>query len=259
MPRLITALMLALGLLGTFMLGACAAQPSLTYQQAYDQRNYAQALKMASDAAEKPGASETERERALLIAGMSAQALNQPASARKYLNPLRTSANPDIAGRATTSLGLLAAQQGDNRAAGQLLSSGAKKLDGDDAAMAKLHAGAAFERMGMHELAMQQYAAGIGETTNPALRTMLESRNKPTSYYVQTGAFSTRKAAEQAASTQLRTVVKKGERAPIVVENKREGRVLYAIQIGPYPSRDLANGALARLGGKGTVIARRGG
>jgi hypothetical protein len=254
-PRHIAAplFVLLIGALGT----ACASKPvqEVTYLQAYEQKQFADAFDKAAARAQDPQAA--DRERAQLVAGMSAQALGRRDEARRLLTPLRASQDKDIAGRAETTLGLIAAQTGDNRAASVLLKSGARKLDGQDAALANLHAGAAMERIGLRDMASRQYASGVAETTDPALRSMLTERAKPSAYFVQLGAFATRAAADRRAQQVLQSRTAKSEPAPVVVEQTVNARTLFAVQVGPYSTPEAARLAQIRLGPASSTITHR--
>lgn len=242
--------------------GCKARQPELTYMQAYEQKLYSEALTKAAPVAESktaPGA-----ERAALVAGMSAQALGQTQDATRYLTPLKASTNKEIAGRARTSLGLLAASKGDNQQASVLLSTGAEQLDGDDAARAKMHAGAAMEKIGLQEMAMRQYQAGVNEADDPALRAMLRDRTKPAPFYVQAGAYSTKAQADAEVKRIARSVIRAGQPTPkVVAVTSSTGKRLYSVQIGPYRDAAAARSGMAamqQLGVKsGTVTRRRDG
>lgn len=244
------------------LLGCKATQPELTYMQAYEQKLYTEALTKAAPIAESKTAPDAER--AALVAGMSAQALGQTQDATRYLTPLKASTNKEIAGKARTSLGLLAARQGDNQQASVLLSTGAEQLDGDDAARAKMHAGAAMEKIGLQEMAMRQYQAGVSEADDPALRAMLRDRTKPTPFYVQAGAYSTRAQADAEAKRIARNVIRAGQPTPkVVAVTSAAGKRLYSVQIGPYRDATAARSGMAamqQLGVKsGTVTRRRDG
>jgi hypothetical protein len=91
----------------TLSLAGCKShQPELTYTQAYDQKLYDQALNKAAPVAEDP--KRKDRERAALVAGMSAYSLQNYPQATAYLTPLRASLDKEISARAGATLGLIA-------------------------------------------------------------------------------------------------------------------------------------------------------
>src|SRR5690606_19790353 len=102
------------------------------------------AAKDAASAATDP----RDRERAMLIAGLSAQALGQSADAEFWFKQVERSSDPEIAGRARAGIGLLALDAGDHTKAAALLSTASAQLKGDESARASLFAGQAYEAMG---------------------------------------------------------------------------------------------------------------
>jgi len=250
------ALLVLLAGVGAGM-GGCATKPAaeVGYLEAYEQKQFADAFAKASQRAQDPKA--PDRERAQLVAGMSAQALGRRQDAKNLLTPLRGSTDNIVSGRAQTTLGLMAAQAGDDRTASALLRSGARKLDGQDAALANLHAGAAMERIGLRDEASKQYASGVAEAGDPTLKAMLTERSKPLAYFVQFGAFTTRAAADAKAQKLIRTSARKGDPALIVIETPTGGRTLFAVQVGPYSSVNAARLARTRFAQPGSAVTRR--
>jgi tetratricopeptide (TPR) repeat protein len=256
--RLKVVAVLALAAAGGVAGGCRSTGGSLSYAQAYEQRLYGEAFAKALPIAENPRAKDAER--AALIAGMSAHALGQREDAKRLLTPLVGSKNADVSGRARVTLGLLAEQEGDVSRATSLLRSGAERLDGDDAARAKLQAGAALERIGLREMALQQYHAGINEADDPNLRTLLRDRSKVQPYFIQAGAFSTVQQARAEATRITRGVVRAGQPTPQVVQTNVNGRTLYAVQIGPYDDAGAARTGMAliqRQGVRSAAMTRR--
>ncbi|MFT3685503.1 MAG: SPOR domain-containing protein [Phycisphaerales bacterium] len=240
----------------TSLLGACNSQPQLTYQEAYEQKLYPQALDKATLVATNEQA--PDRQKAALVAGMSAQALGQNAEARKWLAPLRMSTDKDVAARAKASLGLIAKAEGNNAEAATLLASSAEHLDGDDAAQAQLNAGDAYRKLGLESQARQAYANARSEAEDPALKAAADQKAKPQAFFVQCGAYSTRNAAERQVKAIRASVAKAGQPAPAIVQLAPNGTPLFVVQIGPYPSRPQADAARTRIGvSNSTVLARQ--
>ena len=257
--RLLLWLPLTLVLAGLPLAGCKTQKPEMTYLQAYDQKLYAQALTKATPIAQAANA--PDRETAALVAGMSAHALGQPQQARQFLTPLKNSPNNEIAGKARTTLGLVAQSQGQNQEASLLLKSGSDKLDGNDAARAKLHAGSSMEKIGLGELARQQYKAGVSEADDPKLKSLLSERTKPVRVYVQTGAYASRASADAQAKLITRAAIRAGQPTPlVVVTTSASGGTLYSVQIGPYKDAESAKTGVAmlqRAGVKGATITSR--
>jgi cell division protein FtsN len=238
------------------VLGACNSQPQLTYQEAYEQKLYPQALDKATLVATNESA--PDRQKAALVAGMSAQAMGQNSEARKWLAPLRMSEDKDIAARAKASLGLVAKSEGKDAEAATLLASSAEHLDGNDAAQAQLIAGDSYRKLGLESQARTAYANARSEADDPALKAAADKKAQPQKFFVQCGAYSTQGAAERQVKAIRASVAKAGQPAPVIVQLAPNGIPLFVVQVGPYPDRTQANMAKAKIGvGNSTVLARQ--
>lgn len=152
--------------LGGLGLGAagCASRPHANpsadksasdYVALYFSGQYQAAFEASSDMAASMRA--TDRTRASLIAGLSAQALDRDGDARKFLTPLLNDADDAISGKAAAALGLIALQHGEHAAAAELLSTASKRLINDDKARAAMYAGDSFRAIGKLDEAKKHY------------------------------------------------------------------------------------------------------
>lgn len=236
-------------------LGGCNHEQQLSYQEAYEQKMYPQALDKATLVATNEQA--PDRQRAQLVAGMSAQQLGQNTEARKWLAPLRMSQDKDIAARAKASLGLLAKSEGKNAEAATLLRDSAEHLDGDDAAQAQLNAGDAYRKLGLESQAREAYANAKSEADDPALKAAAALKGKPLTYFVQCGAYSTRQAAERQIKALRPAIAKAGQPAPMILQMSPNGTPLFVVQVGPYTDKQQAMMARGKIGLTNTVVLAR--
>ncbi|HYD01150.1 MAG TPA: SPOR domain-containing protein [Phycisphaerales bacterium] len=237
------------------LLAGCRTEQQLSYQEAYAQKLYPQALEKATPIANDEHAA--DRQRAALIAGMSAQSMGQNVEARKWLAPLRLSPDRDIAARARATLGLVAKAEGKAAEAATLLAGSAETLDGDDAARAKIHAGDAYRQIGLEKQARQEYQGATSEAEDPALKAAAAQKARPMGYFVQCGAYSTRQAADKQVKAIKPQVAKAGQPAPMVIQMAPNGTPLFVVQIGPYHDKQQAMSAKARMNLASAAITAR--
>ncbi|MBX3351370.1 MAG: SPOR domain-containing protein [Phycisphaeraceae bacterium] len=193
-----------------------------------------------------------ERERAILIAGLSAQALNQHDDAEQWLRQIERSADAEIAGRAKAGLGLLAMNRGDHARAAAMLTSAATQLKGDEAARASLFAGQSYEAMNRPERARTQYMIAQGVAQSPSLKSTITGQLASIGqhgYTVQLGAFASMENARIAVSRFSGQSQSAGMGTPRIVERKGiGGRPLYIVQAGSFRTQQEADTARAALG-----------
>lgn len=248
-------------LLGICLAPACGTRPpaasdaSSRATDLYIAKRYTEALAAAErEAATSSG---IERERAALIAGQSAFALKREPEADRWLSPLRTSTNDEIAGNASATLGLIAADQKRDGTAAALLGEASRKLKGDDAARAGLFAGDAFERLGNRPQAVGLYQKALTDARDAALKQTIQERLTGR-FTIQIGAFSTRAAAERALGQNARAFTRAGLPTPAIVQTTdAAGRPLFAVRAGDYPSAIAAQVAAAKVSVRTTVVSSK--
>jgi hypothetical protein len=246
--------MILLGTLAalTACAGARSAQTDSTgYVSQYARGDYAAAKSTAL--AHAQGASGVERDRANLIAGLSAAQLGQNPEATRLLAPLSTNPDREIAGRATAGMGLIARNQGDKAKGAALMAEGAGKLSGDPAAKAYLAAGDAYAELGAKDQAMGQYSAALGAAQTGDLRSTIQQRLEGKRYTVQLGAFTSRSNADKKAGEVRARAVQLGLGAPRIEQGSIRGKASYLVQVGDFASRTEAKTAMLRLGGNAVV------
>ncbi len=260
--RVFAALLLACTLAGCSS-GQKASGKS-DYMVLYSTGQYARAYDEASRVAGglRSGSQKNE---AALIAGLSAQALNRNNDADRWLRPLLTIGDDAVAGQAAAALGLIAAEQNLHRQAADLLTDAATKLKGDNAARSAMYAGDSYRALKQEADAQKSYSRAMGLVqTDSQLRTMIAARQQgpapqPMSspgvqtWSVQVGAFTNRFNAQREVD-KLRT---RGE-ARIVEIKDKNGRPLYAVRLGRYPSKSQAEAVRRSLGGASWVTDTRG-
>lgn len=191
-----------------------------------------------------------EREVSTLTAGLAAHALKQPSVARFYLQGLTSSKDPAIAGRAEAVLGQIAQNRGNHVYAANLFERASEKLEGDDAAKAKVRAGTSMERIGKQTQSIQMYQSAASEANSPAIRAHAANLSQQASgpFAIQAGVFSTRANAEKRARELTTVASRAGLGAPTVVPDTINGRPAFAVRVGNFPTKQAASDARTRLG-----------
>lgn len=236
--------------------GCSSGGKSKGYIADYEAGRYRDALASASKAADR--SSGAEKERAALVAGLSAHSMKSNAEAERWLRPLTTSRDRQIAGRAQATMGLIDAQRGNQAGAATRLSQAAQLLPGDEGANAGLNAGDAYMKLGRAEAARSQYTLAFAKATDDHLRSAIAGRLDQSGWTVQVGAFATRMNAEKAArdSTSVATGLGLGQ-PRVVVATDAGGKTMYLVQVGKFRTKAEADAARSRLGPT-TIVAAAG-
>lgn len=254
------SILLVLMAFSVLSLAGCKTNPkqNVDYVESFQAGRYAEAYDAAAAAAGR--LTGLERDRASLIAGQSAQAINRNDDAEKWLQPLLNNPDSAIAGRAGATLGLVALERGEYAESAELLNGASKKLSADEAARAAMYAGDSYRNLNRPSEARETYVrAQAMVKSDGVLKAQIADRLNNTSptqvpksaakFAVQVGAFSTQaKAAEAAAKFgrfgAVRTI-------PIT---SKSGAKLYAVRIGQYATRPEADAQRRRIGADSRVV-----
>lgn len=228
-----------------------------TIAEDYDAGNYESAYKRAVQVAGRSNG--RAKEEASLYAGLSAQSLGQTAEAEKWLNPLTSSADSAIAGRAGAALGVMEMDRGNHQRAVTLLEQASRKLSGDDAARALYYAGQSYEAMGNNAQATAKYREAAALAVDSRLKSEIDSRMNAGGwaggggsggYSIQLGAFGTRANAEKLANQVASQAQSLGYGQPRVAQKQDgSGRTLWVVYVGRFPSLQEASKAKKPFGG----------
>lgn len=240
-----------LGVSGCAGGGRATGADTSSYVSQFSRGDYAEAKTTALEAAGR--SSGTERDRANLIAGLSAAQLGHNVEAQRLLSPLTSNGDREIAGRAIAGTGLVARNQGEKARAATLMADGAKKLTGDPAAKAFLASGDTYAEIGAKEQAMTQYRAGTAVVQGQHLRTALLERLEGKRYTVQLGAFTNKSNADKKAGEVRSRLVALGLGAPRIQQGVIKGKTSYLVQVGDFASKTEARTASMKVGG-GSVV-----
>jgi tetratricopeptide (TPR) repeat protein len=245
-------------MLGALSLGGCGSNrrsdslESIT--EAYRAGRFAESgAKAEAFAKDSTGA---DRDRAALIAGQSAFAMSNRTSAERWLRPLTSNVDPEVAGNANATLGLLAFNERRYAQAAVMLSAATSRLSGDDGARAALYAGDSYEQLGQAVQARASFQRGLQMAQDASLKRSIQDRLVQGPYTIQVGAFQTRQRAEQAQVQHAAAAKRAGLPAPRVVPTTAgPGSQLFAVQIGTFTTRPAAESARARSGLPGAVLS----
>lgn len=274
---LVAAWMLGLACtLGGCSSGGGKADAGPAYDQLYSKGQYAAAYEEASKVATSLGGK--DKARAALVAGLSAYALDRDADAEKWLRPLLTSGDPQVAGESGATLGLILQDQGRHAQAAEMLSGAAKKLTGDQGARAAMYAGDSFRAQGQKDQAEAMFALAKQKAEqDTALKVMINDRlagkaptprtrtttlpstagasGRPTlgtpagAFTVQVGAFSSAALAQKEAEKYRRY-----GSPQIVPITSRDGKALHAVRIGAFASKAQAEELRRSIGASARVV-----
>lgn len=228
------------------LLASCAgpSRPSSDYAEAYQQGRFEEAERSAALAANKPG--EAGR-RARLIEGLAAHARGDFVQAELRLEPLASATEDDVAGPASATLGLIAAERGQHERAADYLTKAADHLTGDDEIRARVHAAMAYEALGRGEqAALQRRLAMRDMGSRPSVG---RSTYQNGSYAIQLGAFSSRARAAKMVEMSRKLARENGLGAPRITRSVGSGgETLYLVQIGRFGSLAQAERVQRGLG-----------
>jgi tetratricopeptide (TPR) repeat protein len=262
-------------------LGGCSNQKTATteasrsrYLALYTRGEYAEAYREASKVA-IGNTTAGEFEQAALVAGESAHAMKRYEDAQRWLNQVKESPSRQVSGHALATLGLIEQQFGRETKAAELLSEAGTKLGSDDAARAYLFAGDSYARLGRKSDATEVWGkarslvkydnnlrATIGgrlaggqvpQGVNGPVTTVTGSgtgvTGKPAGgWTLQAGAFSTLARAVDRSKQIAAAAAKGGLPAPrAVMTRDKAGKVIYAVRIGNYPSKQAAEAVKGRI------------
>lgn len=205
-------------------------------QALYEINKYQAALAAAEQ--EYATSSGTAQTRAALIAGLSAHALGKDAEAQRWLMPLASNPNPDIAGRANSTLGMIASKSGQNAQAAEMLCRGAAQLSGDNAARAWLRAGHAYTEMRDYVNAKRCYDAALGAAATPPVKAAIEPYAAPGPFALQLGVFSAKANADRKANEVRAVLARLGYGTPRVIRSSAGGR--FTVIAGNFANRQAA-------------------
>lgn len=222
------------------------------YIALYESGRYAEAKVSAENRMAK--ATGREKEVAQLTAGLAAHALGRDDEALRYLQPLTSSKDAKIAGRAEATLGQIAQTRGQHGYAADLFKRASAKLDGDDAARANVRAGNSLNAIGKPYEATAQYKAAATGAESEAIRKHATTLAEPGPFALQAGVFSTKANADKRASEVSKISAKVGLGYPRVVPDSLHGKPAYAVQLGKFPNRQAANGAKAKLATQTVIV-----
>lgn len=238
------------------VLTGCAGGSSKRAVQLYEAGQYAEALREAEQRAQT--AQPPERDRAALIAGMSAYELRRYPEAERWLRPLTHSATPEVAAKAGATMGLIQVSRERYSAAAIDFSSAARRMTGDEAARAWFFAGECYSIMGRLDQAEDAYGKARALAQDSGVRTRVDNRMKAGSYTLQLGAFANRANADRALALGAQRASRAGLPAPVIVATPDvTGRTIFLVQVGRYGSRDEASADRSRLGGDAVVVQAR--
>jgi len=216
-----------------------------TYREHYESGQYQLALAGARAQAGRPGGSSD----AALVAGLSAEAMRDDATAKRWLEPIARGTS-DRAARAQAGLALIELRTGDALRAARDLEAASAKLRGHDAREAARVSATAYDRAGRPADADRMRRRAVGVLATGTSQGAFAS----TIYTLQVGAYSTRSRANQRVA-EVNSATRSAGLGPARVElSTRAGRVLYLVQVGRFESFDDANEAKRTLG-VSTIVA----
>lgn len=222
------------------------------YFVAFEEGRYREAYSEASSAAGRYGPG-LAKEQAMLIAGLSAQALNRGTEAEQQLEPLLSSTDPMISGRANAGMGLIAQGRGrHNEAINYLLAAG-DALTGDDAARSLLYAGDSYRAMGQLGAATDVYAKAQTKVESDSnLRAQLAQRVR--GGYIPQGGVGGNGTAIVSVPERRSSGIAGGSSSGVIGRQTPTGNGVptggsYTVQLGAFSSLTTARQEAAKIGG----------
>lgn len=228
-------------MLASLALGACASGGGqASYREYYEAGQYGAALARAQAVEGRPGGNSD----AALVAGLSAEAMRDDATARAWLQPIARGSG-DRAARAQAGLALIELRTGDPLQAARQLEAASVQLDGADAREAARVAAQAYEQAGRTSDAerMRRRSVGMFEPARTGAPGFAAG-----GYTLQMGAYSTRTRASQRVTEVSSAARTSGLGEPRIELATRDGRVLYLVHVGRFRTQSDAERARRTLG-----------
>lgn len=273
----LAAMLAASALSGCASMGSSKEKPR-DYVTLYQTGEYAAAFDAASKAATSLRGWDTEK--ASLIAGLSAHALDKNAEADRWLRPLLQSRDRTVLGKASATLGIIAQERREHDKAAELLTKAAENLAGDESARASLYAGDSLTALGRHDEALKAYTTALSKIhADSNLRAMIGQRlsAKPAARVAQASpgiTSGTRSGAGYGLSTprglsgfsvqagafsNVNTANSEARRlsplAPVrVVPIQKNGATLFAVRLGGFTTRSAAEILRRRVGAHARIV-----
>lgn len=239
-----------------------------TYEALYEHREYKKAYDEAVAAA--GGTTGKERDRAALTAGLAAAALEPPreADAERWLTPLVQNPDNRLSGVSSATLGMFAQRKSRHAQAVELLTNSVNKLGGEEKARAAMFCGDSLQALGkaaeaksmydtaaslpvVDRLLRQQIDARVATAQNPG-----KTSDGVGTFTLQLGAFSDfQKAMAESARLQPKTQSAGLPNPRVVRTTGKDGKTLYVVRVGRFPTRAEGETARNKLGQSGVVMA----
>jgi tetratricopeptide (TPR) repeat protein len=197
-----------------------------------------------------------ERDRAAYIAGVSAYQMRNIDEAERRLTAATASTDPEVAGRAKATLGLVRMEQGRSDDAAQLFKSAARLLPEPEASEAAYRAGVAHQESGDWSSARTQFTIASSRLRGEPLADAARDGMRETGFSLQVGAFVDLQNARR-ATAEYQSVAERERLGPVrmVTQADQRGRTLYIVQFGHFGTREAAERTLDRLGNSRLIVA----
>lgn len=245
----------ALPALPLLLVTACGPEPTSQFDdalQAYEAKRYGESLRLATEA-QSASVEMPQRQKAALVAGMSAYQLNRFDDARASLAIAARSADPVTAGRAMAMQGAIAVEQKRWGEAERAYNQAAEKLTGAEAAKARERARdarALAESAGRPAAVAKSGGSGSAQAKPPVApgsAMPLSSAPDAGNWTVIAGTFSSETAARQRATGLADDAKRAGLGVPRVVPTGSTGRKLWLVEVGTFDSRAKADAARKKV------------
>lgn len=273
--RSFATLMVTVALAAPLLVGCSGPEKSSAdgrpaYLALYERREYRKAYDEAVAAA--GGSTGREHDQAALTAGLAAAALEPPreSDAERWLKPLVENQDTRVSGVASATLGMFAQRKSNHTKAVDLLTNSVNKLVGEDQARAAMFCGDSLVALGKSSEARAMYdRAAAAPVSDRLLKQQIDARvassknASPTpdgsgTFTVQLGAFGDfQRAMAESARLQPKTQAA-GLPNPRVVRTSKDGKTLYVVRVGRFPTRAEGDAARNKLGSAGVVMAASG-
>lgn len=228
-----------------------------TANTAYQRGDYALAYREGAAVAEgriTPPPSAAQRQEAAYVAGMSAYRIKDVNDAERYLNMAARSSDSQLAGSALATLGLIYREQNRFEQSAHVLTQAATRLVGQDRANAYFYAALAQQRLGRWTDARTSLSQAARATSNPSFQRQIADQLQVTGFTVQLGAFTDQANAQRTAQTYAAQATRLGYGAPQITPAILQGKQMYLVQVGHFPSHSSAAGAQANLNAPRALI-----
>lgn len=254
MLKRFSGLCLAAGLLIAAGVGCEAQGPKLDEAMSrYNAGDYHASYDLSRQAAQQ--SSGESQAKANYISGISAYRLGRDAEAIRYLAPLSTSTNAEIAANSSATLGLIHESRRQYDQAAAYYQQAIPKQQGEEQARTHYQLGMALQKLGRTAQAREHLSLAISRSSDAQFQAAVRQHLQTTGFTVQVGAYTQQVNADRRAQYIGPIATRLGLGGPRIVPTITDrGERHFLVQVGAFSTWASAQKAREQMGMKDSTI-----